>query len=206
MNKLGFYIENTLVPGLRDAIREVKPPAILIHAQDRGLMRDIRATLSPNSYVVGRMFVDQQQQAAWLDSADPAAAGRGYAEQILAYDFGLATEKVNDRLLVDAWMTLNEALPGPLTFPDGQPDAIWKRRAAAYDDFQIAFRERLRRGGSRQWLSTSPPATSRGRKITWTGSPRRWRPISFSAFTSTAGRVCSRRRSMPALRCSIGRA
>ena len=37
MNKLGFYIENTLVPGLREAIRDVKPPTILIHAKDRGL-------------------------------------------------------------------------------------------------------------------------------------------------------------------------
>ena len=147
MNKLGFYIENTIVPGLREAIREVKPPVMLIHAKDRGLLREIRSSLSPNSTIVGRLFVDQQQQSAWLDSPDPLAAGRGYAEQILAYDFGLATEQVNGRLLFDSWMTLNEALPGPLTFPGGQPDAAWKRRAAAYDDFQIAFRERLRREG-----------------------------------------------------------
>ena len=60
MNKLGFYIENTLVPGLREAIRDVKPPTILIHAKDRGLLREIRESLSPNSYVVGRMFVEQQ--------------------------------------------------------------------------------------------------------------------------------------------------
>jgi hypothetical protein len=147
MNKLGFYIENTIVPGLRDAIREVKPPTMLIHAKDRGLLREIRGQLSPDSFVVGRMYVEQQQQAAWLDSADPAAAGRGFAEQILAYDFGLATEKVNGRLLFDAWMSLNEALPGPQTFPGGQPDATWRRRAAAYDDFQLAFRTRLMREG-----------------------------------------------------------
>ena len=147
MNKLGFYIENTIIPGLREAISDVKPPTILIHAKDRGLLREIRESLSPNSYVVGRLFVEQQQQTAWLDSPDPAAAGRGFAEQILSYDFGLATEKINGRLLFDAWMSLNEALPGPLTFPNGEPDAIWKRRAAAYDDFQLAFRERLKREG-----------------------------------------------------------
>ena len=93
------------------------------------------------------MLVEQQQQTAWLDSADPAAAGRAFAEQILSYDFGLATEKVNGRLLFDAWMSLNEALPGPQTFPSGEPDATWKRRAAAYDSFQLAFRERLIREG-----------------------------------------------------------
>lgn len=147
MNKLGFYIENTLVPGLREAIRDVKPPTILIHAKDRGLLREIRESLSPSSYVVGRLFVEQQQQTAWLDSTDPAAAGRAFAEQIFSYDFGLATEKVNGRLLFDAWMSLNEALPGPQTFPGGEPNATWQRRAAAYDAFQLAFRERLMREG-----------------------------------------------------------
>ena len=75
MNRLGFYIENTVTQFLRDAIREVKPPTILIHAQDRGLLREIRTTLSPNSFVVGRLYVDLAQQSAWLDSADPAAYG-----------------------------------------------------------------------------------------------------------------------------------
>lgn len=147
MNRLGFYIENTVTQFLRDAIREVKPPTILIHAQDRGLLREIRTTLSPNSFVVGRLYVDLAQQSAWLDSADPAAMGRAYAELVLAYDFGLATEKANGRLLIDAWMSLNESLPGPGTFPGGQPDATWQRRAAAYDQFQVAFRETLMRSG-----------------------------------------------------------
>lgn len=147
MNRLGFYIENTVTPFLREAIREVKPPTILIHAQDRGLLREIRTTLSPNSFVVGRLFVELQQQTAWLDSADPAAAGRAYAERILAYDFGLATEKANGRLLIDAWMSLNESLPGPGTFPGGQPDATWQRRAGAYDQFQVAFRTQLMQAG-----------------------------------------------------------
>ena len=147
MNRLGFYIENTTVQFLRDAISEVKPPTILIHAQDRGLLREIRTTLSPNSFVVGRLFVDLAEQTAWLDSPDPAAAGRSFAERILGYDFGLATEQANGRLLIDAWMSLNECLPGPGTFPGGQPDATWQRRAAAYDQFQVAFRETLMRSG-----------------------------------------------------------
>lgn len=147
MNRLGFYIENTTTQFLRDAIREVKPPTILIHAQDRGLLREIRSTLSPNSFVVGRLFVDLAQQTAWLDSPDPAAEGRAYAERILAYDFGLASEQANGRLLIDAWMSLNECLPGPGTFPAGQPDAVWQRRASAYDQFQVAFRETLLRSG-----------------------------------------------------------
>ena len=144
MNKLGFYIENTTVNFLRNALRQVKPPTILIHAQDRGLLREIRRDLSPNSFVIGRLFKDNSQQDAWLDSSDPEKRGREYAEEIIRYDFGLAAEKgAGDRLLIDAWMSLNEALRGPASFPGYAVDDQFKRRADAYDGFQDAFRLRL---------------------------------------------------------------
>lgn len=148
MNKLGFYLENTTVPYLRDALRQVKPPVVLIHAGDRGLLRDIRRELAPDAFVVGRVFVDQQEQNAWLDSADPAQKGRAFADRILNYDFGLATERgANGRLLIDAWMGLNEAVRGPASFPNEAVDDQFRRRAAALDRFQVAFRERLQTAG-----------------------------------------------------------
>ncbi len=148
MNKLGFYVENTTVQYLRDALRNVLPPAMLIHVGDRGLLREIRAGLSPNTFVIGRLFVDQSQQTAWLDSGDPAAAGRSFAEQIIGYDFNLAKERgQNGRLLIDAWMSLNEVVRGPASFPDGKPDAETKRRLGALDKFQEAFYLRLRADG-----------------------------------------------------------
>ncbi len=148
MNKLGFYIENTTVPFLREALREVKPPTILIHAGDRGLLQEIRRDLSPDSFVVGRMFVPLSEQEAWLNDPDPAGRGRTFADQILNYDMGLATERGgNGRLLIDAWMVLNEALRGPASFPDGRPDAETLRRAEALDRLQLAFHERLAERG-----------------------------------------------------------
>jgi hypothetical protein len=148
MNKLGFYIENTTVSFLRDALREVKPPTILIHAGDRGLLREIRQSLSPDSFVIGRLFVDLGQQTAWLDSPDPAARGRELADRIINYDFGLASERgANGRLLIDAWMSLNEVLPGPASFPGYQVSAEYRRRAAALDLFQVAFLDRLHSRG-----------------------------------------------------------
>ncbi len=148
MNKLGFYVENTTVQYLRDALRKVLPPVMLIHAGDRGLLREIRGGLSPNTFMVGRFFVDQSQQTAWLDSGDPAAAGRTCAEQIINYDFSLAKERgQNGRLLIDAWMSLNESVRGPASFPSGQPDAETKRRLDALDKFQEAFYLRLRVDG-----------------------------------------------------------
>ena len=93
MNKLGFYIENSTVPFIRDALASVKPPVILFHAGDRGLLREIRTSLSPNSFIIGRLFVPLDEQVRWLDAADPDAAGVAYANRILEYDFGYATER-----------------------------------------------------------------------------------------------------------------
>lgn len=148
MNKLGFYIENTTVQYLRDALRKVQPPTVLIHAGDRGLLREIRSGLSPNTFMVGRMFVNQAQQTAWLSSGDPAAHGRAFAEQIIRYDFGLAKERgANGRLLIDAWMSLNESVRGPASFADGKPDAETRQRLDALDKFQEAFYLRLKIDG-----------------------------------------------------------
>jgi hypothetical protein len=148
MNKLGFYIENTTVGFLRDALRAVKPPAILIHAGDRGLLRDIRRELAPDAFIVGRMFAPLSEQGRWLTTADPVESGRAFADTILSYDFGYATERgTNGRLLIDAWMVLNEAIRGPASFPSGQLDAETIPRAQALDRFQVAFRERLQTRG-----------------------------------------------------------
>ncbi|QLQ07537.1 MAG: hypothetical protein HZY76_16960 [Anaerolineae bacterium] len=128
MNKLGFYIEVSTVEFLRDALAEVKPPVILFHRGDRGLLQEIRRGLSPNSFIIGRWPLDISAQDAMLDSSDPAAAGRQLADQILGYDFGYATERVDGRLLIDAWMSLNEPLRGPASFPNEQVDALFRRR------------------------------------------------------------------------------
>ncbi len=144
MNKLGFYIENTTIHFLRSALRKVKPPTILIHAQDRGLLHEIRRELSPDSFVIGRLFKTNAQQEAWLDSNDPVKSGRDYAEEILRYDFWLATERsAGDHLLIDAWMGLNESLRGPASFPGFAVDDQYKRRAEAHDLFHDSFRQHL---------------------------------------------------------------
>ena len=148
MNKLGFYIENTTVQFLRDALAKVQPPVLLIHAGDRGLLRDIRNTLSPETFVIGRLFVDLPQQTAWLTGGNPEGAGRSFAERIIDYDFQLAREKgANGRQLIDAWMSLNEPVRGPASFLDWKPDAETLARYDALDRFQVAFLERLREAG-----------------------------------------------------------
>lgn len=143
MNKLGFYVQVSTTPGLREAINQVQPPTILWHAGDRGFLQEIRKHRSPGSFVIGRWYLDQNEQRSILESSDPAQAGRNFAQKILTFDLGYATERVEGRLLVDAWMTLNEPFRGPAAFASGEVDDEFKRFAAAYDKFQVAFRQVL---------------------------------------------------------------
>ncbi len=148
MNKLGFYVENTTVPFLRDALRQVKPPVMLVHAGDRTLLQQIRSELSPETFVIGRLFVSLAEQTAWLTGPDPDGAGTAFAERIINYDFQLAGQRgSNNRLLIDAWMSLNEPVRGPASFGDRQPDAETQARYAALDRFQVAFLNRMHNSG-----------------------------------------------------------
>ncbi len=117
---------------------------VVIHAQDRGLLLDIRKYLSPDTFVIGRLFKTQQEQEAMLDNDQPEQNGWNFAQEILYYDFKLARERdANGRLLIDAWMSLNELPPGPASYPGFRVDDQYKRRAEHYDRFQDAFRQRL---------------------------------------------------------------
>ncbi len=159
MNKLGFYIQNS--QGTHEHISNVQPPVILMHAWDQGLLQDIRRFRAPDAFVVGRMDyigqgggkipVTQSLVNSWLDGSDPAARGREFAEHILADNFQLATRKgENGRLLVDAWMSLNECIPGPASggySNSAAEKAEIERRLRAYDKFQAAFRKKLMEQG-----------------------------------------------------------
>ena len=148
MNKLGFYVEKSTVEFLRDALSQVKPPTILWHVGDRGLLQEIRSGRAPNAFIIGRWPLDLGEQEAMLDSPDPDARGRELADRIIGYYFGYAFEKgANGRLLIDAWMSLNEVPRGPASFPGEQVDELFKRRASAFDRFQVAFRKRLQEKG-----------------------------------------------------------
>lgn len=159
MNKLGFYIQ--VSRGVHDYINSLQPPVILLHAWDQGLLEEIRRYRSPNSFVIGRMdyigqfdnkrAIDQNLVNQWLDHSDPEGRGRDFAQHILDDNMQLARKKLNDRLLVDAWMSLNECVPGPGSgdYQRGNPEkrAEIERRLQAYDAFQVGFRTKLAEHG-----------------------------------------------------------
>jgi hypothetical protein len=148
MNKLGFYTVNFGAPGVVDAIRSVQPPVLLSHVDFKDALRDLRREWSPETFVVGRPFVfTPHQQDQMLDSDDPVGQGIRWAERILN-GFPIATETINGRPVIDAWMLLNESVRGPNSFPPGHdhnaPDyQEMVRRAAAYDALETTFQNRL---------------------------------------------------------------
>ncbi len=150
-NKLGFYLHlSTDQFGMWDAVNRVKPPVILFHADAANdiLLQEIRTFRAPNAFVIGRWYVTNDEQRAMLESADPAGAGRAFAERILTYDFGKFTKRAPDgRPLVDAWMSLNECLPGPASASYREDPARYHKLYAAYDQFQVAFHARMKESG-----------------------------------------------------------
>ena len=150
-NRLGFYLHiSSDQDGLWEAIRQVQPPVLLVHADsaNRMLLREIRAFRAPDAFVIGRLYKDNHTQRMMLTSDDPAVRGREMAEEILALDFGLATERgENGRLLIDAWMSLNEPVPGPASRQFAEQPAETAALLRAYDLFQSAFHKRLQEAG-----------------------------------------------------------
>ena len=145
-NRLGFYLHSTdNQNGLWEAVSRVQPPVILIHedAANDMLLREMRDWRAPDAFVIGRFYVTNDAQRAMLESSDPEGEGRRFAERILTYDFGKFTRRSGSgRLFIDAWMGLNECLPGPAS--------------SSYRTISTYFRAR-------------------------------WRVMSTSAFTNTAG-------------------
>lgn len=154
-HKLGFYLHSSQDEhGLWSKIERVKPPVILIHMDTKNddLLNQMRDWRSPNTFVIGRFYLTNAEQEALLDRPDPAQAGRDLADRLYNTNPSFVAQRFPrdnpaGRLLVDAWMSLNECVPGPswdewAAKRDEQPKFI--RRAANYDLLQVAFRSRLR--------------------------------------------------------------
>ena len=150
-NKLGFYLHlSTDQHGMWEAVSRVQPPVVLIHADTANtmLLEEMRRFRAPDTFVIGRLYKDVHTQRQILERDDPETQGRQMAEEILNYNFGLATKRgANGRLLIDAWMSLNEAVPGPGSDQFRQQPAATARLLNHYDRFQVAFRQRLQAAG-----------------------------------------------------------
>lgn len=146
-NRLGFYLQSTdNGDGLWDAIATVQPPVMLLHADavNDMLLNEVRSFRAPNTFIVGRWYLTNDEQRAMLESPDPEGQGRSLADRILNHDFQKFRKRTADgRLVIDAWMSLNECLPGPASGSYKEDPARYHALYAAYDRFQVAFRNHL---------------------------------------------------------------
>lgn len=154
-NKLGFYLHSSQDNnGLWNLCERIKPPVVMIHleAKNDDLLRQMREWRSPDTFVVGRLGMDRDEQRRYLDDPDPVAAGQRLADKVFNQDRSFLLKRYPNneggRLLVDAWMSLNEPIEGPSweEWPRQTPE--WQRATLArhhhYDLLQVAFRRRLR--------------------------------------------------------------
>ncbi len=130
-HKFGFHVNRT-GDDVLDAIRRLKPRVVKTLEHNIDFWKRVRE-FHPDVFLIGRDFVPQDEQGKFVD--DPTGIGRAYAEKVLRLEANNTT--FQGRALFDAWESYNEVMPGHV----GDDE---KRK---YDDFQVAFGERLRAGG-----------------------------------------------------------
>lgn len=139
-HKLGFYVH---VPrfAVELAVRAVKPRVILAHAQDTSFWAKVRQ-ISPETFIIGREYVPPGDQQNFMN--DPEQVGHDFAERLLNHE--ISRMRVGGRPVFDAWMSFNEAIPGPQPYGSA-PSRDDIKRFERYDRFQVAFAKQLREGG-----------------------------------------------------------
>lgn len=130
-HKYGFHCNRT-GDDVLDAIRRLKPRVIKFMDQNVDFTRRVRDIL-PDAFIIGRHYVPNDFQSQFV--SDPKGKGRIFAERILNLE--VTPIKHNGRLLFDAWESYNEV------FPQSVGSDVKKK----YDEFQVAFAERIRAAG-----------------------------------------------------------
>jgi hypothetical protein len=130
-HKYGFHVNRT-GDDVLDAIRRLKPKVIKSLDSNIGFWQRVRE-FHPDVFLIGRDFVPQDEQNKFGD--DPVGIGRAYAERVLKLEAN--NTSFQGRPLFDAWESYNEVMPGHVN--------VDQKRS--YDEFQVAFGERLRAGG-----------------------------------------------------------
>ena len=131
-HKYGFHCNRT-GDDILDAARRLQPKIVKVMDANVGFLRQLRDTL-PNAMLIGRLYVTNNEQSAFVQ--DPKGNGIRYADRCLATEASRTLYK--GKPLVDAWETYNEVFP----------QSVGAETKKKYDDFQVAFAQRLRAGGS----------------------------------------------------------
>jgi|GEM_PF-2871091 len=127
-HKLGFHI-NAISKPVADAIVRVRPQLIKTLHHDANFWRKARELL-PDTFIFGRLYTPNQEF-----EDNPVKRGQEFAERILKEEVNKF--EVNGKPIYNAWESFNEVM-NELSDDDKQKK---------YDDFQVAFGEKMRAEG-----------------------------------------------------------
>jgi len=127
-HKYGFHI-NAVSQPVWDAIDRLRPALLKTLHHDVTFWKAVRKLL-PNAFIIGRLYTANQEF-----EDNPVKRGREFAERILKE--GINHVEVNGRLVYDAWESFNEVLP----------EVASAERQKKYDEFQVAFGQKIKAEG-----------------------------------------------------------
>ena len=130
-HKYGFHVNRT-GDDVLEAIKRIKPPVIKALDSNVGFWTRVRAA-HPDVFLIGRIVADLAEQERFADN--PKENGRAFADRILRQEATKTT--FQNKPLFDAWESYNEVFP-----ESASPD-----RKRSYDEFQVAFGEKIKAAG-----------------------------------------------------------
>lgn len=130
-HKYGFHVNRT-GDDVLEAIKRIKPPVIKALDSNVGFWTRVRAA-HPDVFLIGRIVADLAEQERFADN--PKENGRAFADRILRQEAAKTT--FQNKPLFDAWESYNEVFP-----ESASPD-----RKRSYDEFQVAFGEKIKAAG-----------------------------------------------------------
>ncbi len=127
-HKLGFHI-NAISTPVANAIVDIRPKLIKTLHHDANFWKKARQLL-PDTFIIGRLFSPNQ------DFADnPTKRGKAFAERILKEEVN--SLEVDGKPIYDAWESFNEVMS----------ETASDDHQKLYDEFQVAFAEKMRAEG-----------------------------------------------------------
>ncbi|MEZ4770898.1 MAG: hypothetical protein R2844_21080 [Caldilineales bacterium] len=130
-HKYGFHVNRT-GDDVLEAIKRIKPAVIKALDSNVGFWTRVRA-VHPDAFLIGRIVADLAEQERFADN--PKENGRAFADRILRQEAAKTT--FQGKPLFDAWESYNEVFP-----ESASPD-----RKRKYDEFQVAFGEKIKAAG-----------------------------------------------------------
>ncbi len=160
-HKFGFHL-NGMSSGAITAVARLKPKVVKTLDFSVQPLKELRQQL-PDTFLIGRLVVTPQdfgQLGGGYDSQRARLRGQELADRILRLEVNQSINHVNGQPIFHAWESLNEVLP-----ENALSDAH-----KLYDEFQVAFINKMRAGGfetiamnfgtgngtGQQWLTLYP--------------------------------------------------